>query len=300
MKEDPICDEIRAAFAEIRSFSQGGQRAPHKPLVLLLMLAAIQRGDGRWIQFETAEPLLRSLLVEFGSGSSSPRPEYPFWRLQNDGLWEIPEASLLASRVNAAGDISAAALRKANARGGLPETYYQYLRGNPECVNELVAELLERSFPPSLHETLLDEVGFPWVVLSRRRRDPRFREEILRIYERRCAVCGYDGRIGSTNFGLEAAHVKWHAAGGPDSPDNGLAMCSYHHIALDRGALTIDRDLQIQVSQHVVGTERLNSLLFEFAGRSLRRPQAGTPEPNADYLDWHRTEVFREPARLAS
>jgi putative restriction endonuclease len=265
-----------------------------------MALTAIQRCDGRWISFEAAEPRLRSLLSEFGPGNSSPRPEYPFWRLQNDGLWEIPEAPRLASKVNSSGDVSAAVLRAADARGGLPEPYHSYLRADPEFVNELVAEVLERSFPSSLHETILDEVGFPWVILSRRRRDPRFRDDILRIYERRCAVCGYDGRLGATNFGLDAAHVKWHAAGGPDSLDNGIAMCSYHHVALDRGALTIEPDLRIRISQHVIGSHRLDSLLFDFIGCSIRRPQTGTPTPKSEYLDWHRTEVFREPARLAS
>jgi uncharacterized protein len=72
-------------------------------------------------------------------------------------------------------------------------------------------------------------------VGGRRRRDPRFREEILRIYERRCAVCGYDGRLGTTDLAIEAAHIKWHAAGGPDAAENGLALCSFHHVALEPG-----------------------------------------------------------------
>jgi putative restriction endonuclease len=113
-------------------------------------------------------------------------------------------------------------------------------------------------------------------------------------------VCGYNARLDGAAFGLEAAHVKWHAAGGPDSLDNGIALCSFHHIAFDRGALTIDPDLLIRVSEHVIGTERLDVLLFEFSGRTVRRPLPGTPTPHAEFLEWHRAEVFRTPARQAS
>ena len=46
----------------------------------------------------------------------------------------------------------------------------------------------------------------PYVQVARRRpRDPAFRDTILRIYEYRCAVCGYDALLGSTDLGIEAA-----------------------------------------------------------------------------------------------
>ena len=37
-------------------------------------------------------------------------------------------------------------------------------------------------------------------------------------------------------FGLEAAHITWHAGDGPDLVPNGLVLCTLHHKALDRGA----------------------------------------------------------------
>ena len=66
--------------------------------------------------------------------------------------------------------------------------------------------LLDGSFPPSLHEEILDATGIPWLPIPQRRRDPRFREEVLRIYERRCAVCGYDGRLGCGDGARGGAH----------------------------------------------------------------------------------------------
>jgi putative restriction endonuclease len=53
---------------------------------------------------------------------------------------------------------------------------------------------------------------------------------MLVAYEQRCAVCGLDVWIGLVSIAIEAAHVRWHQAGGPDEGPNGLALCCPHHI----------------------------------------------------------------------
>ena len=104
---------------------------------------------------------------------------------------------------------------------------------------------MDGHFPESLHDEIRDAVGIPrtWVVREAPlppRRDPAFRDEVLREYQRRCAVCDFDVRLGNELIGLEAAHIKWHAAGGPDEVANGLALCGLHHKAFDRGALGLE------------------------------------------------------------
>jgi putative restriction endonuclease len=152
-------------------------------------------------------------------------------------------------------------------------------------------------FPRIADQTILDAVDFQWVVIARRRRDPQFRVEILRIYDHRCAVCGFDARLGNTDLGLEAAHIQWHPAGGPDTSNNGVALCSFHHLAFDRGALSIDERLRILVSKDVHGQNHIEQLLLAYGGKPLRMPQRGEPTPENKYLDWHRREVFWAPAR---
>lgn len=172
------------------------------------------------------------------------------------------------------------------------------LRVRPDLVNDIVARLLEDHWETSFHSDILDAVGMPFVqVTCRRPRDPAFRETILRIYEHRCAVCGYDALLGSTDLGIEAAHIRWHSHGGPDTEDNGLALCANHHKAFDRGALSLADDHRFLVSQHLRDTQGARDWLVRFAGRALRGPQAGCPPPAVIHLEWHRNEVFREPAR---
>jgi putative restriction endonuclease len=290
--------QVLDAFRQIRSWVHGDKHAPHKPLLLLMALARLQRGEGQWLRFSEIEEPFRELLGQFGPEGSARNPHYPFWRLRNDGIWVIPEEGKLVASQTSSGDVHLAELRLIGARGGLRADLYEHLRSRPELANTLARQILEGGFPPSLHESILEAVGFPWTV-GRRRRDPRFREEILRIYERRCAVCGYDGRLGTADLAIEAAHIKWHAAGGPDVQENGLALCSFHHVALDRGALSLDDSLGILISQQVNGHSRTEEFLLRFSGASLRGPQRGAPVPEERFLNWHRTEVFRGPARLA-
>jgi putative restriction endonuclease len=106
-------------------------------------------------------------------------------------------------------------------------------------VTDIAARLLERHFPESIHPDILDAVGLtPGAAPAERKRDPKFRQRVLVAYEWRCAVCGFDVRLGSVSIGLDAAHIRWHQAGGPDTEVNGLALCVLHHKTFDLGAFS--------------------------------------------------------------
>lgn len=293
--------QILDRFANLNIWRRGDERAPHKPLLLLWTLARLQRGEPRLAPFEEIEEPLRELLIDFGPPRKSFHPEYPFWHLRSDKIWEIPEGKALEadldkrSRKN---NPPKSMLLQLGTRGGLPEDLYDKLRSQPDLVNSIAQQLLDAHWEPSYHDDILNAVGMPWVTVRRAlKRDPAFRHTILRIYEHRCAVCGYDGQLERTDLGIEAAHIKWHAAGGPDTADNGLALCSFHHKAFDRGAIGLSDDHRILVSQHVRGSHGVDELLLRYIGRQMRPPQRGEPMPANEHTDWHRREVFRQPAR---
>ncbi len=110
-------------------------------------------------------------------------------------------------------------------------------------------------------------------------------------------MCGFHARLGDSVLGIEAAHLRWHAAGGSDTEDNGLALCALHHKALDRGAIGLADDRRVLVSQHLRSDAGSVELLVRFNGRTLAGPQPGCPPPAVPNITWHRREVFREPAR---
>jgi hypothetical protein len=51
-------------FAELQTWKRDGERAPHKPLLILLALGRLQRGDDRLMSFVSIEKDLSQLLVE--------------------------------------------------------------------------------------------------------------------------------------------------------------------------------------------------------------------------------------------
>lgn len=292
-----------ALFTGVRTWARDGIRAPHKPLLLLLALARIQAEadpEAGRLSFEDTEATLRELLHAFGPPRTSVRPEYPFWRLQNDGSGAVWTISTTGSTPvpNSAGDVSAAALRDAHSVGSIPTSLAVVLSRRPALVNRIVTELLDANWESSLHQDILDAVSFPWVVEHDRARvrDPEFRRVILRIYERRCAFCGYDGRLGDGPLAVEAAHVRWHAAAGPDTPDNGLALCTLHHRAFDAGALGLDAERRILVSQDLTGGDVVARTLLALRGAPVREPIAEAA-PSEAHMRWHREQVFRAPAR---
>jgi putative restriction endonuclease len=85
--------ELSARFSSLRQAPLGDRRAPHKPLLILLMLGRYQRGVFRSLLFEEAQVQLKELLFEFGPPSRSINVLDPFWRLQNDGIWKVEDAS---------------------------------------------------------------------------------------------------------------------------------------------------------------------------------------------------------------
>ena len=279
----------------------GGERAPHKPLLLLLALGRLQRGKGRLAPFEEIEGPLTQLLRRFGPPRKAQHPINPFQRLCNDGLWEVPRADSVAR--TASDDFKKTDLIRKRIEGGLLEADYRRLLGNAQLVAQAAQLLLQGHFPVSLHDEIRDAVGLrtDWAVRDApaATRDPAFRTAVLRAYERRCAVCDYDIRLGDQLLGLEAAHIKWHAAGGPDQVNNGLALCGLHHKALDRGAWGLEplsRGFRILVSSDVYGRSEALRLLRDFHGRPLRQPLLTHDLPLAEYALWHHEQVFRPPA----
>jgi putative restriction endonuclease len=297
-----------APFRALRQHGSRAKRAPHKPLVLLWTLARLLRGESRLAHWAVLREPIEALLRDFGRPGQPLNPHYPFWRLLRDGIWQVDQREQLATTANASGDILVSALNELNPNAGFAPALWAALHADPQIAFRAAQVLLDDNFPPTLHEDILLAVGMPQpeavgeadtttTTTTRRRRDPAFRATILRIYEHRCAVCGYQGRLGPRDLGLEAAHVRWHTHDGPDREENGLALCSFHHRIFDSGAITLDDDRTVLVSQDVHGAAEVNRLILNYHGAPLIGPQRGAPPVAVDHAQWHRAEVFRRPSR---
>lgn len=285
---------------ELRVHEKHGNRAPHKPLLLLLALAELQHGNLA-IPFAQVEERLGKLLHEFGkpTKSGAQDPALPFWHLRNDALWDVAADGEITLGANGKRP-TRKVLRELHARGQLRPEVAQALQREPALVSDVAHRLLDEHFAPSQHQDILDAVGLSigadLVISLRKKRDPMFRVKVLTAYQRRCAVCGFGMRLGDESVALEAAHIRWHNHHGPDVEANGLALCALHHKVFDRGAFTLDPQRRVLVSEHALG-DGLDWSLLQHHGKVIAPPLRQEHQPAAEHLAWHFAEVFRQAAR---
>ncbi|MGW1592401.1 phosphorothioated DNA-binding restriction endonuclease [Streptomyces sp. NPDC002343] len=291
-----------ARVGALRQWARDGVRAPHKPLLLLYALGRFQEDADGGLRYSSVERDLQRLLTEYGPPRRT-TPAYPFHHLVGDGVWEVR-----TDRGTGSPGTGLRELRETGATGRLAPELRAALRREPDLLGRIARLLLDLHFPPSLHGELCEAVGLELepaeverLVPARRQRDPRMRELVLTAYEYRCAFCGYDGRIGSVPVGLEAAHVRWWAFGGPDEIENGLCLCSLHHKLFDKGVLGLGDDQRVLVSQRFVGhSTAAHDHVIALAGRPLIGPQPGSRPLAAAHRDWHTRQVFHGEPRPAA
>ncbi len=280
-------------FETLRQWQRPGERAPHKPLLVLYAISRLLRDGVRLIPYSEIDGNLERLLREFGPRRANYGTHYPFWRLQNDGIWEISDADRIGQ--TASGDALRSDLVRYNASGGFLEDIACQLQNDSTLSFEVIQSLLNAHFPSSLHEDILQAVGIelPLPISNRQRIDPNFRANILRAYEYKCAVCGFDVQLRHQPVALEASHIKWRQAEGPDTEDNGLALCSLHHKLFDRGAFALSDQLEIMVSDEAHGSVGFDEWLMRFHGEKINFPQRQSYYPASEFIGWHVREVFQ-------
>jgi putative restriction endonuclease len=278
--------ELKERINNLSIWKKGDQRAPHKPLLILFALGQLQANKPRFISYEVTREKLMELLREFGPLRKSYHPEEPFVRLRRDGIW------LLDKEANAKSPSNRQLLADEVAGGFTPEVYH-LLKDDPRLIQEIAHIILDSHFPETIHQDILDSVGLDFTVYTKKKRDPKFREKILRAYGYSCAVCGFNVRLAHTLVGVDAAHIKWHQAGGPDTEENGIALCSLHHKLFDRGVYTLTPERKMVVSQDAHGTHGFEEWLMRFNGKLVREPIQSYYYPDHSFLDWHVREVFK-------
>ena len=267
----------------IRAARSDGRQKPHKYFLLLLALAWIQQGRGRLVHYErdVRDPLGR-LLRDFGPPTDRVHPHFPFWHLRSDGLWEIPDNDLTRIQGGLAGHGWSAsptdsALTDQQVQGGFPESAHRLLANRPDLVRRTAQTILNAHFPATLHTAICDAAGLSLFGAPGAQPSPTtdatFRHSVLTAYESRCAVCGLDLCIDGAPLGLDAAHIRWHTASGPD---------------------TVSTTVRARQKN-----SRSFSRLQRHHGQALRRPSRSDLAPHPDFVRWHRRQVFRNGAANA-
>jgi putative restriction endonuclease len=292
--------EVVARLASLRQHQRNGQRSPHKPLLMLLALGRLAATGSSQLPWPVAEPVLAELIAEFGPPSRTGRAQsaaYPFTRLRAGGVWALDrdvEMDLVGP------------LARGHVTGQLEPSVESALRAQPALIRAAARELVMSNFPETVAPDVLEAAGldpqevlgasdllaWPGGALAGRKRDPGWRLRVLEAWDRQCAFCGYDGQFAGASVGIEAAHVRWFAFGGPDSLDNGLALCSLHHKLFDLGMLGLNTRLTVMVSARFSARTLAGRAIYDLHERELS-PRPGTAMPTLTHVSWHVRQVFK-------
>ncbi len=293
--------DLKSLFANLKVWHAHGWRAPNKPLLALWAIGRCLRNEARLAPYDEIAHELTALLRRFGPPRKRVNPDLPFWHLRSDGVWEVPEANRIAETVS--GHAKVASLRREGAQGGLPTDVFLALQQDWETTLDIAYSLLDAHFPDTMHDDILRAVGInagdvepaarEFEHVRRRSRDSAFSKAVLSAYGERCAVCAFSVRLHGAPVALDAAHIKWHRAGGRnrDKVSNGLSLCALHHRLFDAGAFTLSPKYTVITAAAAVGPGSRQSL-ERFSHRSILLPEKTEDYPDCQSLKWHHREVF--------
>ena len=296
-------------FLNLQIGRSGDERAPHKPLLVLWAIGRCLRGEQRLVSYEVVDRELARLINRFGPHGRPQNTHYPFWRLQNDGIWEVDEPDLV--QTTSSGEPLKSDLRQHHICAGFTDTDYVAFRKNPMLARRIAEELIAKHFPSTMHLEILEATVIPfspsndeetqysqdWLTTRRRWRDSTFRRKVLEAYDSICAVCEFSVHFLDLDqpLAIEAAHIKWHECNGPAVVENGLALCALHHRLFDKGAFTVLPDLKVRVSPDIKGDGVVDALK-QYDSEPLRSPpREAYPRPKPEFLLWHSKQVFKNP-----
>jgi putative restriction endonuclease len=295
-------ETLQKLIASIVTWKKEEQRAPHKPLMLLLALANLQAAGQRLQLFTDIEPKLTRAMDLFGPAGRVPTPQYPFCRLLNDklnkedpvGMWEMQADGKMQVRQGSK-DPQKEELRAKRARAGFIEPYFKLLLSDKALQDRIIHQILDAHFPPSIHEDLL--AFFNLCVGGPPEQDPipagDFRQRVLQAYGWQCAVSHFSVSFRKTTLGVEPAHIRWPQAGGSHSVSNAAALSTLHRKLFHLGVFTIDSDYRVQVSPGATEEALPPGMLSQFHGKKIRLPSNPKDYPDKESLAWHQAEVFR-------
>jgi putative restriction endonuclease len=92
---------------------------------------------------------------------------------------------------------------------------------------------------------------------------------------------------------LEAIHIKPYSEGGEHRVDNGLLLRSDLHRLYDRGYVTVTPDYVFRVGDRLREEYQNGHSYYSLDRSTILLPDEAGYRPNREFLDWHRTMVFR-------
>jgi len=278
-------------------------KAPHKPLLLLVLLDLAEAGELNDQELE----LTPQLAYRFSVYASIivhrwPQPvtiRYPFFHLHSDGFW-----TPLDNLKNQTGD-------RERARFALIQSgFYETLRDQEfrmRARHLLISTYFNADERAALYalanmevpdeDQIGKEIDLPAILDAEKKgREARFRVCVLYAYGFMCSLTRYRLSTVDNESIVDAAHIHQFSDSGNNDPRNGLALCKNAHWLFDRGLWTLNDDYKVFVARSYIDEESLDpgtKKLADYHGQRIHLPKNESAWPDPQYIKWHRDNRFK-------
>ena len=272
--------------------------APHKPLLLLVVLEMIENGDLQGPLLKLT-PELAFRFSQFGTIVAHRRTQrldvrLPYYHLSSDGVWSAftkdgtdsldPKATQFVKINEEFFSLTQSAEFRSMARGVLIRSYFEPAEqvALASLVNLSIADLANTRSTVSENETSYQSG-----------RDVRFRLDIVAAYNYTCALTGYRVTTIDGASIIDAAHIHQFSESRNNDPKNGIALCKNAHWMFDQGLWSLDDDYRIIVAHSAFDEDtRDQKSLRDFHGLKIALPSNTNLWPDPQHLAWHREHKF--------
>jgi putative restriction endonuclease len=294
-------DKWLEKLAKLNVYRAKGGPAPHKPLLLLVILELAEQG----LLPKKTLPLTPELAFRFYSywkivaprRTSKPDVRFPFHHLQGDGFW------------SALGEDGKPSPDDRVTRNAELASDFVAFAHDPAYRERARRILIAKYFPSDERIALYTLVGLPVPnedeieldasykspeEAQKQGREARFRLNIVAAYNYTCALTRYRLTTISAGSIVDAAHIHEFANSRNNDPRNGLALCKNAHWMFDNGLWSLTDDYQVIVAVGRFAEDNPDQKgLLEYHGMKIHLPADSAVWPNPANLAWHRKHRFQ-------
>lgn len=287
-------------IANLRVDRKGGNIAPHKPLLLLVLAGLAEDG-------KLCEPLLHltgELVFQFltfwtiVAERRHQRPDItlPFYHLRSEGCWvpldETGNPTLERRRVVAAkiDESFLACLNDAHFR----KRMRRLLIANYFVDRSEQAALYSICRIPVPLEDIIRADAQLFAAGRDRGREARFRLTVVPAYNYTCALTRYRLTTAQSGSIVDAAHIRQFSDSRNNHPQNGIALSKNAHWLFDQGIWSLTNDYEVIVAIDRYDEDGPETLLLRhYAGKRIMLPENQNYCPDKDHLAWHRKHKYQ-------